>query len=139
MAYEKNTWQTGDVITKEKLNHMEDGIANSELFFVVPVLMDMQSDPTIYTPQVTFGEASSMAKNGKIVVIKFISEEDNSTYNSYFILEFSSDNENESASFYTRDMYIGLGPNPYLNYIEYTWTEEDGITTARGAYVLTSV
>ena len=27
--YEKQTWLTGEVITKEKLNHMEDGIANS--------------------------------------------------------------------------------------------------------------
>ncbi len=27
MAYEKQTWNTGDVITEEKLNHMEDGIA----------------------------------------------------------------------------------------------------------------
>lgn len=28
MSYEKNTWQTGDVITANKLNHIEDGIAN---------------------------------------------------------------------------------------------------------------
>ena len=27
MAYEKQTWATGDVITANKLNHMEDGIA----------------------------------------------------------------------------------------------------------------
>lgn len=27
MAYEKQTWNTGDLITEEKLNHMEDGIA----------------------------------------------------------------------------------------------------------------
>lgn len=27
MAYTKNTWQTGDVVTSAKLNHMEDGIA----------------------------------------------------------------------------------------------------------------
>lgn len=27
MAYEKQTWTTGEVITQEKLNHMEDGIA----------------------------------------------------------------------------------------------------------------
>ena len=27
MAYEKQTWVTGEVITKEKLNHMEDGIS----------------------------------------------------------------------------------------------------------------
>ena len=26
MAYEKQTWNTGDVITAEKLNHMEEGI-----------------------------------------------------------------------------------------------------------------
>lgn len=29
MAYEKQTWTTGEVITQEKLNHMEDGIANA--------------------------------------------------------------------------------------------------------------
>ncbi len=29
MAYEKQTWKTGDVITESKLNHIEDGIANS--------------------------------------------------------------------------------------------------------------
>ena len=27
MAYEKQTWKTGDVITAEKLNHIEEGIA----------------------------------------------------------------------------------------------------------------
>lgn len=29
MAYEKQTWQTGDVVTSAKLNHMEDGIASA--------------------------------------------------------------------------------------------------------------
>lgn len=29
MAYDKYTWQTGEVITQEKLNHMEDGIENA--------------------------------------------------------------------------------------------------------------
>ena len=29
MAYTKQTWNTGDTITAEKLNHMEDGIGNS--------------------------------------------------------------------------------------------------------------
>lgn len=27
MAYEKQTWVCGDVVTADKLNHMEDGIA----------------------------------------------------------------------------------------------------------------
>ena len=30
MAYEKQTWETGDIITADKLNHIEDGIENSE-------------------------------------------------------------------------------------------------------------
>lgn len=29
MAYTKNTWVTGDIVTSAKLNHMEDGIANA--------------------------------------------------------------------------------------------------------------
>lgn len=31
MAYEKQTWNDGDVITKAKLDHIEEGIANIEL------------------------------------------------------------------------------------------------------------
>lgn len=34
MAYEKQTWATGDVITEEKLNHMEDGIASGGVMIV---------------------------------------------------------------------------------------------------------
>ena len=29
MSYVKQTWETGEFITKEKLNHMEEGISNS--------------------------------------------------------------------------------------------------------------
>lgn len=31
MAYEKQTWNTGDVITAEKLNHIESGIENEQV------------------------------------------------------------------------------------------------------------
>ena len=30
MAYEKQTWAKGDIVTSAKLNHMEDGIADSD-------------------------------------------------------------------------------------------------------------
>lgn len=30
MAYTKTTWADGDIITAEKLNHIEDGIANEQ-------------------------------------------------------------------------------------------------------------
>lgn len=29
MAYDKNTWQSGDVVTSAKLNNIENGIANT--------------------------------------------------------------------------------------------------------------
>lgn len=35
MAYKKQTWATGDVITEEKLNHIEDGLANAGGVLVV--------------------------------------------------------------------------------------------------------
>lgn len=35
MAYTKNTWVTGDIVSSAKLNHMEDGIANAESVFIV--------------------------------------------------------------------------------------------------------
>lgn len=31
MGYEKQTWETGQVITADKLNHMEDGISGTQL------------------------------------------------------------------------------------------------------------
>lgn len=34
MAYEKQTWKTGDVVTSAKLNHMEEGIANAQGYVV---------------------------------------------------------------------------------------------------------
>lgn len=30
MAYEPNTWNTGDTITAEKLNHLEQGVASAD-------------------------------------------------------------------------------------------------------------
>lgn len=35
MAYEKHTWQTGEVITAEKLNNLEDGCGKSGGTFIV--------------------------------------------------------------------------------------------------------
>jgi hypothetical protein len=47
MAYTKNTWKTGDIVSSQKLNHMEDGIANSENVFIVGgATIDGNGDPT---------------------------------------------------------------------------------------------
>lgn len=49
MAYEKQTWTTGEVITQEKLNHMEDGIANAGVgnyeFPTYPIIAGVWGSP----------------------------------------------------------------------------------------------
>ena len=34
MAYEKTNWKSGDTVTSEKLNKLENGVANNDLFIV---------------------------------------------------------------------------------------------------------
>lgn len=51
MAYEKTTWENGDIITAEKLNNIENGIAftNKEsLFPVLKIVGDYDIGDTIY-------------------------------------------------------------------------------------------
>lgn len=43
MSYTKQTWATGDVITADKMNHMEDGIAEGGGFLAVEMDVDSQS------------------------------------------------------------------------------------------------
>ena len=46
MAYVKNTWETGDVITAEKLNHAESGIAAASKEVL---LFKLASQPQAFT------------------------------------------------------------------------------------------
>jgi len=67
MAYEKQTWHTGDVITEEKLNHMEDGIASSGMF-VVGGTYDESTQTT--TLDKTYKEIVDAFNAGQNVVLK---------------------------------------------------------------------
>lgn len=60
MAYTKQTWTTGDTITAEKLNHMEDGIAGGTAIV----------DGITGTLDKTWQEIFDMLKSGTIVFIK---------------------------------------------------------------------
>lgn len=43
MAYEKQTWAKGDVVTSAKLNHMEDGIATGGGVLVVNEVVENET------------------------------------------------------------------------------------------------
>lgn len=72
MGYEKQTWVNGEVITDNKLNHMEDGIANAGGgdLFVVTVTPD--SDWEVFTTDKTYSEVESAVESGKVVVFRLI-------------------------------------------------------------------
>lgn len=68
MAYEKQTWVTGEVITKEKLNHMEDGIANGGGILFL-------SEDGSGTLDKTWNEINTALRNGQLVFVLKIEEE----------------------------------------------------------------
>lgn len=43
MAYEKQSWKTGDIITQQKMNYIEDGIINSRPMIIHRIQQDENS------------------------------------------------------------------------------------------------
>jgi hypothetical protein len=78
MAYIPTEWETGDIITAEKLNNIEDGIvANEEA--IADALQEIvfsanypESAPTSFVPtcNMTFSQAYTAMQNGAKAVLK---------------------------------------------------------------------
>lgn len=68
MAYTKQTWANGDVITAEKLNHMEDGIESAVPAMFIITLEQSGDD---YTIDKTMAEIMSAYNSGLIPVVKY--------------------------------------------------------------------
>lgn len=66
MAYVKTTWQTGDVITAEKLNNMEAGISRFEIIDAV-----LNEDDN-FVIQMSFADLKSLIDSGKVVFVSFL-------------------------------------------------------------------
>ena len=82
MAYEKHTWETGETITAEKLNNLEDGVASAgdgsgdSNEFIINVSRDSQYNLVI---DKTFDEVEAAYNNGKTLKLK----NDNTNYRFY--------------------------------------------------------
>ena len=71
MAYTKTTWATGDTITAEKLNHIEDGIAAAGM-----LILEASSGENLGK---TFNEMAAILDAGTFVLLKFTYTEYNET------------------------------------------------------------
>lgn len=72
MAYTKNTWVTGDIVSSAKLNHMEDGIANSENVFIVGGVQ-LDAEGPYGTLDKTWQEIYD-AMQSKVVIAPYVSD-----------------------------------------------------------------
>lgn len=70
MGYVKNTWQSGDVVTAAKLNHIEAGIGAST--FVITLTTE---DTYTYTADKTWKEVRDAVAGGVLPIVKFYQED----------------------------------------------------------------
>ena len=79
MSYISTNWKTGDIVTSEKLNHMEDGIANSESVMIITVVTEdpAQSAKNLLRAKIndkfldkTWQQIFDALNTGKVCVIK---------------------------------------------------------------------
>ena len=61
MAYEKHVWENGELITKDSLNHIEDGIENIEL---TPGPQGEKGDTGAQGPQGEKGDKGDTGEQG---------------------------------------------------------------------------
>lgn len=81
MAYSKQTWATGDVITAAKLNHMEDGIGDNS--FLITITQTYDEGNLVFAFDKTFNEIMTAYSAGKMIDV-IIVDTDNETYSSYY-------------------------------------------------------
>ncbi len=96
MAYEKQTWANGDVITDAKLNHMEEGIkAASEIVAAICTVAE-DSEKTTYTLSKTWNEINNaklclLYLDGVVSVISELSSDSTDTEGHLVYEAYSTD------------------------------------------------
>lgn len=76
MTYTPTIWQTGDIITAIKLNHMENGISNagSGYDIILHEIVPSNNDPTLTGTGISLADAIQKVQNGENVSLLFINE-----------------------------------------------------------------
>ena len=79
MAYEKQTWQTGDTVTAAKLNHMEDGIAGGGtgggvVYIDCTHTIDGGGVDAWTNPTIPFADAVTAYEAGSMLCLRFVDD-----------------------------------------------------------------
>ena len=115
MTYEKTTWETGDIVTAQKLNNIENGIKENEIF-IGYIEIDYEEETVILTNDIE--EFIDVLENGKnCILIDQNSNIYNLTYNS----------QDGYATFSYFCLYSEVETNYYTSMnIYFEWQEKQG-------------
>lgn len=112
MPYEKHTWQTGETITAEKLNNLENGVESNIL------IIDCIDDPDGWYLNKTYKQISNHIRNGGLAIFKF-----NSSNSVVYTLVVKSCGEDSDSSMYF--ILIGALTNTEQDLVFSTNNEDD--------------
>lgn len=75
MSYNKTNWQTGDIVTADKLNNIETGVEQNNVFYIhVPVSVDlvMNGGDAQVTVDINKQDIIDAYHNGKTLAVKLV-------------------------------------------------------------------
>lgn len=72
MSYEKQTWETGDIVTSAKLDHMEDGIAKGcgSVIYKTITVTETPTERT-YSLNISYQDFIDAIANNQIYIFQF--------------------------------------------------------------------
>ena len=101
MNYTPTDWQTGNIITSEKLNNIENGIANNDIFIIKGTLIE-NTQNNQHQLNKTFQEIEQVAESKLIVLAIERRSTNNFNYqvtDSYFLSYISKEEETNIHSY----------------------------------------
>lgn len=98
MSYTPYTWQSGDTVTAERLNNIEQGVANAGGgVFIIPITSTEDGHDITYSTTVTVSEIATALSSGKLCVclddfgaiFPFIEDDGDGSYNFQRLVKWS--------------------------------------------------
>ena len=105
MSYTKTTWSSGDVVSSEKLNHIEQGVYDATNgTFIIKVTPDPDGNDDSWVSDKTPDEIISAYENGKLPIVEYC-ENPNSCTMVYPLCITSVEGIGEVAEFSRTDFF----------------------------------
>lgn len=127
MAYEKQTWVTGETITAQKLNHMEDGIASGGGSFPITLIPTGADTGTI---DKTYSEILTALESGKIPIMNLVVNDEykqsylfnrlGTNFIQFLTTEYIPDENDITVR--VMEVYVESDNTVYIGQVEYTVT-----------------